>query len=257
MKKTEILTGLLALGLIFSSSPYALAVSPPQPDNAINIAVNEAKLSEKGSMPYSEFIRAVVVEASGEQPAMMDTHYAMPYMIKAEQLGLIDKITMERWDQAISYDEMNVIIDKLTETQKQNVRVKLDSLLVDAIDINGAALELGDSKVFVRNGNVMVPLRKTAEALEFTITWESKNSTATIDNGKVKTNIQIGFDNYYSESSSQNGLSQAIQYGTAPMLINGDTYIPAQMYNLLFDDPDTVLVKDGILSITSYPFPAF
>jgi Copper amine oxidase N-terminal domain len=251
MKKTEVITGILALSLIFSSSSYALAVSPPKPDNVTNIAVTEVKLSEKGSISYAEFIRAVVVEVSGEQPILMDTHYAMPYMLKAKELELMDEIPMEQWSQAIPYTEMNVIIDKLTAAQKQNVKTMLNSLLVDAIDINETPAQLGDLKIFVQNGNVMIPLRKTAEALGFTITWNENNSTATIDNGDVKTDIQIGFDNYYKQSSSQIGLTQAKQLGTAPMLIDGITYIPAQMYNLLFSNPNAAVVKDGKLSITN------
>lgn len=251
MKKTQIITGMLALSVIFSSSSYALAVSPPKPDNVTNITVSEVKLSEQGSISYAEFIRTVVVEVSGEQPIMMDTHYAMPYMLKAQELKLIDELPMEQWNQAIPYNEMTVIIDKLNATQKQNVKTKLDTLLVDSIDINGAPAQLGELKVFVQNGNVMIPLRKTAEALGFTITWDEEKHTATIDNGEVKTDLQIGFDNYYKVSSSQIGLTQAKQLGTAPMLIDGNTYIPAQMYNLLFSNPNAAVVKDGKLSITN------
>lgn len=249
----KVLACTMAMSLVLTSQASVFAVSNVEYSKTVTPTINNeyVKLIEKGQIPYCEFIRAVVIETAGEQPQIMDTHYAMPYMLKAKELGFIEDIPMEKWNENISRDQINEVINKLESSKKTDVIKKLNALLVDSITLNGTSLDLHDLEITVHNGNVMIPLRKVAEALGFTITWEGSTSTANIDNGTIKTSLQVGFDNYYKASSTRLGLSKPIQYGTPPMLIEGNVYVPAQLFNLLFSNTDSVVINDGVLNIIS------
>ncbi len=249
----KVLACTVAMSLVLTSQLSVFAVSDIDYSKTVTPTMNTeyVKLTEKGQISYCEFIRVVVIETAGEQPQIMDTHYAMPYMQKAKELGFIEDVPMERWNENISRDQINKVINKLEATKKTDVIKKLNALLVDSITLNGTSLDLHDLKITVHNGNVMLPLRKVVEALDFTVTWEPSTYTANIDNGTIKTSLQVGFDNYYKASSTQLGLSTPIQYGTPPMLIEGNVYVPAQLFNLLFSNTDSVVVNDSVLNIIS------
>ncbi|MEG2584399.1 MAG: hypothetical protein RSA27_07830, partial [Oscillospiraceae bacterium] len=58
----------------------------------------------------------------------------------------------------------------------------------------------------------------------------------------------------YRASSKAIGLTQAKPLGTSPRLIDDSTYVPANLFNLLFTS-ETVSVKDGILHIDTLKKP--
>ncbi|MEG2584137.1 MAG: hypothetical protein RSA27_06505, partial [Oscillospiraceae bacterium] len=155
MKKMKrVLTGALACTMILSGSMLAMATET-QNDIAINpnadqtattgqqkpgaepISAVSPTLNTVASIPYCEFIRAVVVVVDGEQPQIMDAHYATPYMIKAKELDLIQGRELEKWNTPATYDEMTAVLDKLDESQKNAAIESLNSLLVDTVEVNG------------------------------------------------------------------------------------------------------------------------
>lgn len=243
----KVIAGVLTAGMLVSITPITLAAVEAVP---ISTSIESTKLSEKGDISFCEFVRAVVIETIGEQRVVMDAHYAMPYMKKVQEAGWISQKPINEWDNPITYDEMNRILEKLDMKQREKVITSVNKLLVADVFINNKVLELGELKPFVRNGNIMVPLRKTAEALGFTVIWDEENYTAHIDNNKCKTDFQIGFDSYFKASSQAIGLTQAVPLGTSPMLVNGSTYVPVKVFAMLFSYPDSVNVDDGTLSIT-------
>lgn len=236
--------GLLA-GMIVLTGPQLIY------GETVSKEIESVKADTVSNLSYCEFVRSMVVEILGEQPQIMDTHYALPYMEQAEELNWIPTIPMEQWNEKISYEEMEHIIEKLDENQQKAVRELLNRIMVDTISINGEVVELQNLETTVRNGNVMIPLRKVAETLGFKVTWQADGSKAELDNGEVKTVLQVGYDYYYMASSKAIGLTQAVQYGTPPMFVEGTVYVPAQVFNLLFSNPDTVAVNNGILTITT------
>ncbi|OAB40655.1 hypothetical protein PMSD_01795 [Paenibacillus macquariensis subsp. defensor] len=252
-KPTKILFFTFAMSLFFTTGASAFSAMETNPSKvtASETSATVVQFTNKGEIPYGEFIRAVVIEISGQKPQIMDTHYAMPYIKEAKELGLIGDVPMKQWSQNITHDEMNAIIAKMAGNQKENVIKQVNALLVDSITLNGSPLDLGGLKMTVRNGNVMVPLRIVVEALGFNVTWEKNPHTALIDNGTIKTSLQIGYDNYYKASSNQIGLTEPIQYGTPPMLFEGNTYVPAQLINLLLSDTDSIIINGGVLNIIS------
>lgn len=70
-------------------------------------------------------------------------------------------------------------------------------------------------------------------------------------NGRVKTTIELGFDSYFKASSKAIGLTKAESLGVAPILIEGKTYVPVSLFNLLFSNLNCVEVVDSVLYINS------
>ncbi len=70
------------------------------------------------NLTFAELIRAVVIQIEGEQPMIMDTHYAMPYMAKANELGLITQAQYENqelWNQAVTTNEISAVLSLANE----------------------------------------------------------------------------------------------------------------------------------------------
>lgn len=114
--------------------------------------------------------------------------------------------------------------------------------------VNGEKMDLGAQKLYEENEQTMVPLRLTAEQLGFTVAWEEETQQIRMDNGDVKTTIQIGQDRYYRQSSSAIGLTQAVALGAAPVLVEDSTYVPAAMYDVLLGQ-GTVTQEEDALNI--------
>lgn len=197
-----------------------------------------------------EFIRLVVTQICGELPTLMDTHYAMPYMQKAKELGLIDGSkyeTFETWNQKISRGEIKHLLNNAAAAGYELDIDACNDLLVRSIAVNGT--ELSGAEAAVRNGKIMLPLRDVCEALGFEVLWNGATSSAEINDGTVKSTIQIGFDNYFKASARAIGLTAPQQYGVAPALIDGKTYVPSAFFELLYSNPEAVSVENHILNI--------
>ena len=99
--------------------------------------------------------------------------------------------------------------------------------------LDDQALSLEQYAVFQEEEQVIVPLRPTAEALGFTVVWDDARNVIMLDNQMVKTQLTIGKDSYYKQSSKAIGLTQPIQLGYAPTIIDGRTYVPLGLFELL------------------------
>ena len=86
------------------------------------------------------------------------------------------------------------------------------------VSADGKVIDFAKDAPFEENGTVMVPVRKTAEALGFTVTWDGEHNGVKLDNGEVNTIIYIGTDSYYTASSTAIGMSAPESLGAAPVL---------------------------------------
>ncbi|WP_392486595.1 stalk domain-containing protein [Haloimpatiens sp. FM7315] len=82
---------------------------------------------------------------------------------------------------------------------------KVNEKISNNLIIAGKAINIGNAGVVIKNGNVMVPLKVTAENLGFKVSSDSHNKIITLDNNQVKTEIEVGRDNYYYQSSNAIG----------------------------------------------------
>ena len=117
-----------------------------------------------------------------------------------------------------------------------------------SVVIENNTLDLGGETVYELNKHMMVPLRTVAEKLGFKVKWDGEHQGISLDNGEVNTIVYIGQDNYYMASSTAIGMSAPTALGVAPALKNGTTYVPADMFNILYCD-DVVSVKDNVITI--------
>jgi len=96
---------------------------------------------------------------------------------------------------------------------------------------------------------VMVPIRAVAEALGFEVIWNEDRYSADLDNGVVKTTVEIGFDSYYMASSQAIGMSNPTSLGATPILRDGLTYVPAALFDILLG-AETLSIDEGTVSFT-------
>lgn len=117
-----------------------------------------------------------------------------------------------------------------------------------SVVIENNTLDLDGETVYELNKHMMVPLRTVAEKLGFKVKWDGEHQGISLDNGEVNTIVYIGQDNYYMASSTAIGMSAPTALGVAPALKNGTTYVPADIFNILYCD-DVVSVKDNVITI--------
>lgn len=108
------------------------------------------------------------------------------------------------------------------------------------IEINGEMLKLGANAVYESNGKFMIPVRAVAEKLGFKVTWDEEKQGVKLDNGEINTVLYIGEDTYYMASSIAIGMSAPTSLGAAPELKDSTTYVPSELFNILYCNPDTV-----------------
>ena len=119
-----------------------------------------------------------------------------------------------------------------------------------SLAVNGETLDLGENSVYISGGKLMVPVRKVAEKLGFSVSWNNSEKSVHLDNKEVNTDLHIGTDSYYMASSTAIGMSAPTPLGAAPALVNGTTYAPVEMFNILYC-ADVVSAKDKEINITT------
>lgn len=96
---------------------------------------------------------------------------------------------------------------------------------------------------------IMVPLRAIAEPLGFTVTW-SGNGAVTVDSGEMHMTITIGEDSYQAITSIEGavGATAPLSLGAAPYAVDGTTYVPLEMFNVLLGN-NAVALENGKIVI--------
>lgn len=118
-----------------------------------------------------------------------------------------------------------------------------------SVTVNDEKLDLGANEAYILNDKIMIPLRRVAEKLGFKVEWDAENKGVKLDNGEVNTELYIGTDNYYMASSTAIGMSAPTTLGAAPELKDGTTFVPADMFGILYCDSNAVKVDNGMVSI--------
>lgn len=119
-----------------------------------------------------------------------------------------------------------------------------------SVVVNGKTVELGKLQIVKQNGNYLVPLKAVSGALGFSLKWDAKTKTASIDNGTVKTDITVGRDAYYKASSKAIGLTQALPLGAGAQIIKGNMYVPVALFDLLLGE-GTVTIEGEHITLST------
>lgn len=100
-------------------------------------------------------------------------------------------------------------------------------------------------------GVKMVPLREVSEKLGFDVVWNDKEKTITLDDGIMNTVLTLGVDSYYASSVVAIGMSAPQSLGMGPVVIEGKTYVPAEMFcALLGNTKGAVVIDKGVANFT-------
>ena len=106
-----------------------------------------------------------------------------------------------------------------------------------SLNINGTAA----------NGEVLVlvPLRETAEQLGFKVSYNK--GTILVDDGIMHTNLTIGENTYQVVTSNPDliGMSAPFSLSSAPVMTNGKTYVPIELFVPLTGNDSSIIKTDG------------
>ena len=106
-----------------------------------------------------------------------------------------------------------------------------------SLNINGKAA----------NGEVLVlvPLRETAEQLGFKVSYNK--GTILVDDGIMQTNLTIGENSYQVVTSNPDlvGMSAPFSLSSAPVMTNGKTYVPIELFVPLTGNDSSIIKTDG------------
>ncbi|WP_196591925.1 stalk domain-containing protein [Pectinatus frisingensis] len=119
------------------------------------------------------------------------------------------------------------------------------------LKINCKNVDLGALKIVEMKEQIMVPLRMTAEALGFTVTWDEEKRAVHMDSGTMQTDLTLGEDNYFAYTSRAIGMTAPQRLGMAPIIIKGSIYVPLDFFKILVTDPNCVSIKGSIISIST------
>ena len=106
-----------------------------------------------------------------------------------------------------------------------------------SLNINGKAA----------NGEVLVlvPLRETAEQLGFKVSYNK--GMILVDDGIMHTNLTIGENSYQVVTSNPDlvGMSAPFSLSSAPVMTNGKTYVPIELFVPLTGNDSSIIKTDG------------
>lgn len=108
--------------------------------------------------------------------------------------------------------------------EQRLVSTNISNELVNNVTIGGKNINIGNFNILVNKGKIMVPLKATAKSLGFKVTINKDNRSASLDNANIKTQIQIGIDSYYYESSKAIGMTAPEKLGAEPILVDNNIY---------------------------------
>lgn len=116
------------------------------------------------------------------------------------------------------------------------------------VTLDGVSLDLSEAPAapYQENGQVMLPLWKVAQALGWTVTWLPEENGTRIENEEQVITLTYGSDRYARASKSSIGMTAPEHYGAAPVVVEGRTYVPAAMFQLL---SCTVTVEGGTVAL--------
>lgn len=105
-----------------------------------------------------------------------------------------------------------------------------------------------------RDGVVMVPLRRTAEALGYTVTWDGEMNRTKLDMSIAYMFFSPGMKDYERMGKLRHiNINHIYEFGAPPELIEGVLYVPAEVFTAFFNDVSVEGNEVSILPQVAYP----
>lgn len=130
-----------------------------------------------------------------------------------------------------------------------NKNLEIPATRIMQTKINDTPINLIEFDTIIDGENTLIPLRLIGETLGFEVVWNGDDKSIFLDDGMVKSTIKIGNDLYYKASSKAIGLTKPMPLGSAPVIVEGKTYVPISFFNLLYNNENALVIKDNVLEI--------
>ena len=113
------------------------------------------------------------------------------------------------------------------------------------LTVNGEATGI---TVEEQNGGYLVPVRRLAEYLGYTVEWHPEDGTVTLDSGSMHATLTLGVNSYQAVTSLEGmvGMTAPFALAAAPYAVDGVTYAPLELFVVLMGNPEeAVTAADG------------
>ena len=119
------------------------------------------------------------------------------------------------------------------------------------LTVNGEATGI---TVEEQNGGYLVPVRRLAEYLGYTVEWHPEDGTVTLDSGPMHATLTLGVNSYQAVTSLEGmvGMTAPFALAAAPYAVDGVTYAPLELFVVLMGNPEeAVTAADGGVELTT------
>ncbi len=108
-----------------------------------------------------------------------------------------------------------------------------------------------DVAPYLKNGEVMIPVKQTSEALGATVTWDKKNKTLWVNLGMMHIELPVGKSEFYIHRDADfSGIPQTVKLKTPIKSVKGSVVVPGKKFFESIGMTVTWNSKKRVLSIT-------
>lgn len=115
-----------------------------------------------------------------------------------------------------------VVTSSISKAQEATIQ---DEIIVNEVKLSDYPIVINDC--------TLVPARAVSEKLGFKVIWDKEAQMALIQSEDMEMNIYMGKDLYSAHSIRAIGMTAPISLGSAPLLVNGKLYVPAEIFRIL------------------------
>ena len=104
---------------------------------------------------------------------------------------------------------------------------------------------------YIKNGEVMIPVKQTSEAFGATVKWDKKNKTVWVDLGMMHIELPVGKSEFYIHRDADfSGIPQTIKLKTPLKIVKGSLVVPGKKFFESIGMKVTWNSKKCVLAIT-------
>ena len=178
-------------------------------------------------------------------PAQAEAEYVV-ILPAVDETGII---TTQNTEHSAQNEEVATQSEEFTAQPKENGR-KLSYENFDRIGVHGNIIALYETPLFVKNEEIMIPIRKVSYALGFSVEWDAERKEVSIHTVNGTFSMRIGYDEYIRDGYYTERTERSIEnLGIAPMLVGGVTYVPAALLDFIFEDNEATDVVEGMFVV--------
>lgn len=107
------------------------------------------------------------------------------------------------------------------------------------LTVNGADIDLSDlpRAIYESDGHIMIPLRKTAEALGYRVEWDAETGNITVDDYIQGALLHSGTAKaVFTGHLKVIDMSREVENSAETVIYDGYTFVPAEFFEEFFND---------------------